>query len=66
MVLTDETFDFLVVDRTCVVTRDGQRNIVPIAEGARLLDEVETKARITPPGDADARQALENLRTYSE
>ena len=59
-------FDLLIVDGTCVVTREGVRSIVPLAEGARLLDDVESKARISPPGDGNARQALENFRTYSE
>ena len=58
-------FDLLIVDGTCVVTREGARSIVPLAEGARLLDELETLARISPPGDADARQALEHFRTYA-
>ena len=58
------TLDLLIVDQSCVVTRDGVRSIVPLADGARLLDELETLARISPPGDADARQALEHFRTY--
>ena len=65
-VLTDEALDILIVDRSCIATRDLEWSIVAIAETAERFDEVAYVARITPLAGGDARQALENHRSYCE